>query len=130
MAVVLWLPLLDISFDLQRLGMVIHAPYDLLNWLLHSAGIKGYSYIVYFFIGGGLLVFFIGTYAWLSARAGRKKVADMWIYRFSRHPQYAGWIMWSYGVYLLLLQDDALHEVVHLVDQAPHLLHVPLRPAE
>ncbi len=100
---VLWLPLLDISFDLQMLGMVIHAPYDLLSWLLGKAGINGYWYIVYFFIGGGALIFFLGTYAWLSARAGRKKVADIWIYRLSRHPQYAGWIMWSYGVYLLLL---------------------------
>ncbi|MBN1163079.1 MAG: HEAT repeat domain-containing protein [Candidatus Krumholzibacteriota bacterium] len=100
---VLWLPLLDISFDLQRLGMVIHAPFDLLNWLLRRMGLNAYWYIVYFFIGGGLLVFFLGTYAWLSSRAGRKKVADLWIYRLSRHPQYAGWILWSYGVYLLLL---------------------------
>jgi hypothetical protein len=30
-------------------------------------------------------------------------VADFWIYRISRHPQYLGWILWSYGVYLLLL---------------------------
>ena len=98
---VLWLPLLDISFDLQRLGMVIHAPYDFLIWLSGKANITSYWYIVYFFIGGGLLIFFLGTCAWLSARAGRKQVADFWIYRFSRHPQYAGWIMWSYGVYLL-----------------------------
>ena len=26
------------------------------------------------------------------------------MYRISRHPQYLGWIIWSYGVYLLLLQ--------------------------
>jgi hypothetical protein len=31
-------------------------------------------------------------------------VADFWVYRLSRHPQYLGWILWSYGVYLLLLQ--------------------------
>ncbi|MBN2185376.1 MAG: HEAT repeat domain-containing protein [Candidatus Krumholzibacteriota bacterium] len=99
---VLWLPLLDISFDLQRLGMVIHAPYDFLSWLLRKAGVNGYWYIVYFFVGGGLLTFFLGTYAWLTARAGRKKVADLWIYRLSRHPQYAGWILWSYGVYILI----------------------------
>ncbi|MBN2071598.1 MAG: HEAT repeat domain-containing protein [Candidatus Krumholzibacteriota bacterium] len=101
---ILWLPLLDISYDLQQLGMVIHAPYDLLMWLLGKAGINGYRYIVNFFIGGGLLLFFLGTWAWLIARGGRKKVADIWIYRFSRHPQYAGWIIWSYGVYLLLLR--------------------------
>jgi HEAT repeat protein len=27
-----------------------------------------------------------------------------WVYRISRHPQYLGWIIWSYGVFLLLLQ--------------------------
>ncbi|HSG27274.1 MAG TPA: DUF1295 domain-containing protein, partial [Candidatus Krumholzibacterium sp.] len=100
---VLWMPLLDISFHLQELGKVIHIPYDILMYLGRLAGFNAYWYIVYFFIGSGLLIFLIGTYSWLSARAGRKKVAGLWIYRLSRHPQYAGWIMWSYGVYLLLL---------------------------
>jgi hypothetical protein len=44
----------------------------------------------------------LGTFAWLSARARQRGVAERWVYRFSRHPQYLGWILWSYGVYLLL----------------------------
>jgi protein-S-isoprenylcysteine O-methyltransferase Ste14 len=101
---ILWLPVLDISYDLQRLGLIIRAPYDLLMWLFRSVGISGYWPIVYFFLGSGLLIFFLGTFAWLSARARKQGVADFWIYRLSRHPQYLGWILWSYGVYLLLLQ--------------------------
>jgi hypothetical protein len=65
---------------------------------------NGYWPIVYFFIGSGLLLFFLGTLAWLSARARKQDVADFWVYRISRHPQYLGWILWSYGIYLLLLR--------------------------
>lgn len=101
---VLWLPVLDISFELSRLGLIVRAPYDLLIWVFRKIGVNGYWPIVYFFLGGGLLFFFLGTFAWLSARARKKDVADFWIYRISRHPQYLGWIVWSYGVYLLLLR--------------------------
>ncbi|UCF20539.1 MAG: HEAT repeat domain-containing protein [Gemmatimonadota bacterium] len=101
---ILWLPVLDISYELQKLGLVIRVPYDFLIWLFRSVGINGYWPIVYFFLGGGLLLFFLGTFAWLSARARKQPVADFWVYKVSRHPQYLGWILWSYGVYLLLLQ--------------------------
>lgn len=101
---ILWLPVLDISYELQRLGLIIRAPYDLLRWLFGLVGLSGYWPIVYFFIGGGLLLFFLGTLAWLSARARKQSVADFWVYRISRHPQYLGWILWSYGIYLLLLR--------------------------
>ncbi len=103
---VLWLPVLDISFELQRLGLIIRAPYDLLMWLFTQVGINGYWPIVYFLLGSGLLLFFLGTFAWLSARARKQDVADFWVYRISRHPQYLGWILWSYGVYLLLLRGQ------------------------
>jgi protein-S-isoprenylcysteine O-methyltransferase Ste14 len=101
---ILWLPVLDVSYQLQHLGLIIRAPYDFLSWIFRLAGANGYWPIVGFFIGSGLLVFFLGTLAWLAARARRQPVADFWVYRVSRHPQYLGWILWSYGVYLLLLQ--------------------------
>ena len=101
---VLWLPVLDISFELSRLGLIVRAPYDLLLWLFRQLGIDSYWPLVYFFLGAGLLIFFLGTFAWLSARARKQDVADFWVYRISRHPQYLGWILWSYGVYLLLLR--------------------------
>ncbi|MFH1574755.1 MAG: DUF1295 domain-containing protein [Acidobacteriota bacterium] len=92
------------SFDLAEFGAVIRAPYDGLSRLLGLLGVDGYCPLVYFFIGSGLLVFFLGTFAWLSARARKQGVADLWVYRLSRHPQYLGWILWSYGLFLLLLQ--------------------------
>ena len=101
---VVWLPVLDVSFGLSGLGEVIRAPFDALRWIVGLFGVNGYWPIVYFFIGSGLLIFFLGTLAWLQARARKEGVAVSWVYRISRHPQYLGWILWSYGVYLLLLQ--------------------------
>jgi len=100
----LWLPALDISFEVQRLGRIIRVPYDLLMWLSRQISVNAYWPLVYFFIGGGLLLFFLGTFAWLSAKARRKDIADFWVYRISRHPQYLGWILWSYGIFLLLMR--------------------------
>ena len=101
---ILWLPVLDISFEVQRLGLIIRAPYDLLMWLFRQIGVNAYWPLVCFFIGVGLLLFFLGTFAWLSAKARRRDVADFWVYKISRHPQYLGWILWSYGVFLLLMR--------------------------
>ncbi|MFC1661843.1 HEAT repeat domain-containing protein [Gemmatimonadota bacterium] len=102
---VVWLPVLDISSGgLASFGTVARAPFDLLRWLLGLVGINGFWPLVLFFIGAGSLIFLLGTYAWLSARARGKSVADFFVYRLSRHPQYLGWIVWSYGVYLLLLR--------------------------
>ena len=100
---VLWLPVLDVSFSLSGLGDVIRAPYDLLRWGFAQLGMSGFWIIVYFFIGSGLLIFFLGTLAWLQARAQKENVARSWVYRISRHPQYLGWIIWTYGLYCLIL---------------------------
>ncbi|NNG26117.1 MAG: hypothetical protein HKM87_01215, partial [Ignavibacteriaceae bacterium] len=35
-------------------------------------------------------------------------VATFWIYRFSRHPQYLGWITWSYGLLIYLIRNSSL----------------------
>ena len=98
----LWLPVLDVSYELQQWGRVIDVPNDLLQWLLGLVGIHSSWPIPLFFVGSGILIFLLGVYAWLAARAQGKTVADAWVYRLSRHPQYLGWILWTYGAYLLL----------------------------
>lgn len=102
---VVWLPVLDLSFDVQRFGLIIRAPFDAVMWIFARFGVNAYRPIVYVTVGAGLIVFFLGTFAWLSAKSRGRNVADFWIYRISRHPQYLGWIIWSYGIYLLLLQS-------------------------
>jgi len=98
----LWLPILDMSSELQNWGLVINAPDDFLRWLLGLVGVHSVWPTTLFFIGSGILIFLLGTYAWLTARAKGEGVADIWVYRVSRHPQYLGWILWTYGAYLLI----------------------------
>ena len=98
----IWLPVLDVSYELQNWGLVINLPNDILRWLLGLVGVHSIWPTILLFIGGGILVFLLGTYAWLASRARGKNVADFWVYRISRHPQYLGWILWTYGAYLLL----------------------------
>jgi hypothetical protein len=56
--------------------------------------------LAYLLIAGGLAVFCLSTLAWFYARFRGQKTIDFWLYRLSRHPQYLGWIVWSYGVML------------------------------
>jgi len=49
----------------------------------------------------GIFIFVLGTLAWFHSKIRKRKVTDFWLYRFSRHPQYLGWIIWSYGIMFL-----------------------------
>jgi protein-S-isoprenylcysteine O-methyltransferase Ste14 len=98
----IWLPILDISYELQNWGLVIDLPNDLLRWILGMAGVSSPWPTILLFIGSGILVFLLSTYAWLNARAREGGIATSRVYRISRHPQYLGWILWTYGAYLLL----------------------------
>ena len=97
-----WLPILDISYELQNWGLVIDLPNDILRWILGVAGVSSPWPTILFFIGSGILVFLLGTYAWLTTRAREGGIATSRVYRISRHPQYLGWILWTYGTYLLI----------------------------
>jgi protein-S-isoprenylcysteine O-methyltransferase Ste14 len=98
----LWLPILDISWGLQDLGLVINSPDHFLRWLLGLVGVHSLWPRAMFFIAVGIFLFLFGVYAWLKNRAEGDGVADFWIYRISRHPQYLGWIIWTYGAYVLI----------------------------
>ena len=98
----IWLPVLDISYELQNWGLVIRAPNDLIRWILGFVGVHSPWPTIIFFTGAGILVFLLGVYAWLTARARGKGIVDFWVYRISRHPQYLGWILWTYGAFLLI----------------------------
>jgi HEAT repeat protein/protein-S-isoprenylcysteine O-methyltransferase Ste14 len=94
----LWLPFLDVSFRLFRLGDIINLPYNILLDLYSLTGLGRWLKLSTIITGLGLLIFFLGTLTWFYAKTQKKGVADLWVYRLSRHPQYLGWIIWSYGV--------------------------------
>jgi protein-S-isoprenylcysteine O-methyltransferase Ste14 len=94
----LWMPITDVSFELLRLGDIVYVPYMILVYFPALIGVDVRAPLPYMVMGFGILIFVLGVMAWFVARLQRKKTADFWVYRFSRHPQYAGWILWSYGL--------------------------------
>jgi len=52
-------------------------------------------------IGLGIFIFILGTFAWFRGRLEGRKISDFGVYKYSRHPQYFGFLLWSYGILLL-----------------------------
>jgi protein-S-isoprenylcysteine O-methyltransferase Ste14 len=88
--------------DLVRLGDIAYLPYMFLVYPFSLAGVDIRRAVAHASINLGLLIFVLGVLAWFYARFQKKGTADFWIYRFTRHPQYLGWIVWSYGLMLLV----------------------------
>lgn len=116
----LWLPFLDISFDIMRLGDIVLLPY---KWILDTTswiGLTLWKELPFVITGLGLFIFLLGVLAWMYGRVRNKSVTDFWIYRISRHPQYLGWIIWSYGV--LFLSGANMKRYVDVANTLPWLL--------
>jgi protein-S-isoprenylcysteine O-methyltransferase Ste14 len=105
----LWLPFWG---DLVKLGDIAYLPYMVLVYPFSLMGIDLRRFLAGTFASLGLLIFVLGVLAWFYARFQKKGTADFWIYRFTRHPQYLGWILWSYGLMLSVSQrrDTLLQE--------------------
>lgn len=97
----LWLPFWG---NLLKLGDITLLPYMILVYLFAIIGVDVRRTIACLAIGLGLLTFLLGTLAWFYDKFQKKGTVDFWLYRFSRHPQYLGWIVWSYGLMLLAVQ--------------------------
>ncbi|MEA3461227.1 MAG: HEAT repeat domain-containing protein, partial [Bacteroidota bacterium] len=95
-----WLPFLEISFDILDLGKVIYVPYWILMWFLGLFKWDAHNVLSWFFMAAGAFLFTWGVLLWFKSRYSGNKVATSWIYKISRHPQYLGWILWSYGFIL------------------------------
>jgi protein-S-isoprenylcysteine O-methyltransferase Ste14 len=103
----LWAPFWG---DLVKLGDIAYLPYMAVVYPFSLAGMDIRRAVAGLAITAGLLIFVLGVLAWFYARWQKQGTADFWIYRFTRHPQYLGWIVWSYGLMLRagLRQDTAL----------------------
>ena len=96
---VLWLPLIDLYPGILRFGdiaMVPAIPILVLNNLFPL----GFERIWLSITLVGLAVFFVGVVTWLYAKLEGRDVISFWVYRYSRHPQYLGLIVMSYGLML------------------------------
>ena len=102
----LWTPFWG---DLVKLGDIAYLPYMVLVYPFSLIGMDIRRFLAGFFVALGLLIFILGVLAWFYARFQKKGTADFWIYNFTRHPQYLGWILWSYG---LMLRVAFRHDTV------------------
>jgi len=116
----IWLPFFDVSFDVMRLGDIVLLPYRFLIDIFSWVGINIWRELPYIITGLGLFLFLVGVLTWFYGRLKGESVADFWIYKISRHPQYLGWIIWSYGV--LFLPGPNIKQYVGVGNSLPWLL--------
>ncbi|MBS7636815.1 DUF1295 domain-containing protein [Candidatus Bathyarchaeota archaeon] len=104
----LWLPLLDLSPPILRLGDIVYLPYFALAllllpvaWIFHVPVMDLNILLSLIIMALGLAIFLIGMFTWLYGKFRGFQIIDFWVYRYSRHPQYLGFLLWSYGLTLL-----------------------------
>lgn len=98
---VLWLPFWDSSPILLKLGDIVYLPFMILTYTSGLMKLYIGTTLAILVVGSGLLIFFLGTITWFYGKFEGIEILDFWIYRYSRHPQYLGFLVWSYGVLLL-----------------------------
>jgi protein-S-isoprenylcysteine O-methyltransferase Ste14 len=94
----LWIPITDVSHNLLRLGEIVYVPYMIIVYLAALIKVDVRGLLPYIIMGAGMMIFVLGVLAWLITKLRRQETADFWVYRWSRHPQYLGWILWGYGL--------------------------------
>ncbi len=117
-----WLPFLELSFDILDLGKVIYVPYWILMWLLGLFKWEAHNFLSWLFMATGAFLFTWGVLLWFRARYRGTKVASSWIYKISRHPQYLGWILWSYGFILFSPHERSMKMTWSVPSSLPWLL--------
>jgi len=100
-----FIPFWDPSVNLMNFGDISYLPYMALVYPFWLAGVDIRMAISWVAVGLGLFIFILGTITWSYGKVQRRKTVDFWIYRYSRHPQYLGFIIWSYGVMLIAAQQ-------------------------
>ena len=116
----IWLPGLDISFNLMKIGDSVFIPYRIVIDAFNLVGIDLNTALPYILIFLGLLIFCFAALVWFQTYYQNDGIATHWIYRYSRHPQYLGWIIWSYGI--LFLPGVNMKQSYSISDSLPWLL--------
>jgi protein-S-isoprenylcysteine O-methyltransferase Ste14 len=118
-----WLPFIEVSsINILDLGKVIYVPFWILRWLLGLFDWNPQNFISWIFMAGGAFLFTWGVLLWFKSRYSGDRVATSWIYKLSRHPQYLGWILWSYGYILFSPFDKTMKMSWSIPSSLPWLL--------
>ncbi len=123
---VLWLPIIEASPDILKLGHIVIAPFILVRMLNNYHMYPIIAIIAYTFMLLGLLIFSLGVATWLYGRFNNYELIDFWIYRYIRHPQYLGFIIWSYGILILTYIMPYVRGAFHIPPTLPWLISTVL----
>jgi hypothetical protein len=115
---ILWLPIIELFpgswpekiyavSQFLELGDSIYMPYDALRFIftnlakdlpLHIFDDAFFHLIIYL----SASIFFLSCASWFYGKFKKLKIIDFFVYKYSRHPQYLSFLIWSYG---LLIYD-------------------------
>jgi len=125
---ILWLPVFDVSPWLFNLGAIVYLPILLLYlagpfiWMLNPL-----LFLLPFILQGiGFIIFLLSVMTWFQGRFKEVHIVDFWAYRYSRHPQYLGFIIWSYGLLVFTVIAPVPFGGIYFVPSLPWLLSVML----
>lgn len=102
----IWVPFNDISPILMHLGDVILLPHKWIVSLGRFWGVDLTMPLAIFLIICGILLFVFGVCVWINSKFNNGSIATDWIYKFTRHPQYLGWILWTYGFFIIPVESQ------------------------
>ena len=95
-----WLPVINTNPEILKLGHIIYLPYRLVEYPFSLFSIEIGKFLPLVMIASGSFIFALGVLNWLQARFGKQDIAKSVLYKYSRHPQYLGWLILTYGLML------------------------------
>lgn len=125
---VLWIPLIEIVPEIFELGHVVLVPYffileifwaDIIDFFTWIFLIESITSVLIFL---GITIFMVGTTTWFRSRLRDEPIVDSGIYRYSRHPQYLGYLMWSYGLLMVVRGLPVAYGGIFLIPSFPWLI--------
>lgn len=104
---VLWLPLETSFFNFLTLGNIVFLPSFIIGLFAYInpffPPFFPYLFLLLFkwsLLIIGLYLFASSVICWFYGKYQKKDIIDFSIYKHSRHPQYLGFLLWSYGISL------------------------------
>jgi protein-S-isoprenylcysteine O-methyltransferase Ste14/uncharacterized protein YxeA len=118
----IWMPFIDSSVPLLEIGSIIYLPYNFIMWLFGLLNFNAHYLISWVCMATGSLLFVYSVFIWIKDKFQNIGVSTSWIYKYSRHPQYLGWIIWSYGIMLYSTVENNMKKSWSIGNSFPWLL--------
>lgn len=99
----LWLPLETPFFNFLTLGNIVFLPSFIIGLFAYINPLFPFLFLLLFqwvLLIIGLYLFTLGVISWFYGKHQKKDIINFSIYKHSRHPQYLGFLLWSYGISL------------------------------